>query len=217
MRAAVLLVGAILFTGCAGPRSDPEASPTGLPDVKMMPLDRLDWSGKGCGEYALFVPTSEANVRPYVDSRFTIVAPQGRATMALAFARCTEAQIGNDPTNNLIFSDIGVSIEDPDGGPAPVNYHLWQATNRQGHHDNMTRVGLRTEFAPASNYLTFSLTQATLVESRIAWSESPYYAAGTGGPQSIPTSPEPALIWWHGSENGTMRTDYDATFQSIGP
>ncbi len=217
MRSASILIVVVVLAGCFGSRGDAPSGPPASSDVPTLePLSELDWSGTGCGEFALFVNRPVSAVRPYVDPRFEIFEAQGQAVVALAVARCADAVIGGEPTNNLVFSDIGVSIQDPEGGREPAYYYFWQATNRELHRENMTRLGLNAVDAPGSNYLTFGLLQATLVQSRIGWPNEAYHASGTGTPQAI-ASPPPPLVWWHGSENGTMKTDYTVTIQTIGP
>ena len=95
-------------------------------------------------------------------------------------------------------------------------YQFWHASNRKATTENMSRVGLRTQEAPNSNFLTFGLVQATLVESRISSTEGPYYGAATSVPGSAQV-PARSFRWWHSGENGTMYTDFTLAFKSAGP
>lgn len=217
MRNVVVLGIALLtFAGCSG-SGGTEPSPTTFPDVAVLePLDELTWRGVDCAELALLVRAPVAGVRPFVHPNFTIVEAQGQATVAVGMARCTSATVFDNVTNNLVMSDVGAYIEDPDGGPAPVFYQFWHASNRVGTTENMSRVGLPTQEAPNSNFLTFGLVQAVLVESRIASTEGPYYGTATSVPGSGPV-PARSFRWWHAGENGTMYTDFTLAFKSAGP
>lgn len=216
MRTAVLVVAIVAIAGCTG-KDGQEPNPTTSPAWPVLePLDTLSWSGTECAELGLFVEVPASNVRPFVPRQFTITEAQGRATVAVGFARCTSATVLDNKTNNLVMSDVAVYIDDPDGGPAPAFYQFWHASNRAATFENMSRVGLRTQQGPNSNFLTFGLVQATLVESRIASTEGEYHGQGTSVPGSA-AIPARAFRWWHSSENGTMYTDFTLAFKSAGP
>lgn len=216
MRTSVILIALLALAGCAG-QNDGGPAPTSTPEVPpLAPLDTLTWTGTDCAELGLFVQVPVANVRPFVPSDFTITQAQGQATVAVGFARCTSATVFENKTNNVVMSDVAVYIEDPDGGAAPAFYQIWHASNRAATYENMSRVGLRTQSAPHSNFLTFGLVQATLVESRIASTEGEYYGQATSVPGSA-SVPARSFRWWHASENSTMYTDFTLTFKSAGP
>src|SRR5688572_8924395 len=106
MRAPLVVGLAILFAGCFGsPNAGPSPSTSGAPTSSPATLSEFAWSGTGCGEFAIFVNVPADNVRSRVDPAFTVVDVQGEALMALSIMRCAEARLGNDTTNNLIFSD----------------------------------------------------------------------------------------------------------------
>ena len=217
MRNAILVILILAIAGCSGQR-DEDATPTDGNDAlrTLEPLDSLTWTGTGCGELALFVEVPVANVRPFVPTQFTITEAQGQATVGVGFARCAMATVLDNDTNNIVMSDVGVYIEDPDGGAAPALYQVWHASNRGATYENMSRVGLRTQAAPNSNFLTFGLVQATLVESRIAAEEGEYYGEATSVPGSASVPPR-SFRWWHASEeNGTMYTDFTLAIQNLG-
>lgn len=217
MRTAFLVVIILAIAGCMG-KGDEAPAPTDPSDAKQLlaPLDQLTWTGTSCGEVGLFIQVPTSNVRPFVPTQFTITEAQGQATVVVAFARCASAKVLENETNNLVMSDVAVYIEDPDGGPAPAFYQFWHASNRAATYENMSRVGLRTQAAPASNFLTFGLVQATLVESRIGAQDGEYYGEATSVPGSAQV-PARSFRWWHASENGTMYTDFTPAFRSAGP
>ncbi|HEX9815679.1 MAG TPA: hypothetical protein VGB18_01750 [Candidatus Thermoplasmatota archaeon] len=217
MRRAVLVVGILLLAGCTG-RGDEDPAPTTTPGRPALePLESLTWSGTDCAEIGLFIRVPAANVRPFVHKNFTITEAQGQATLAVGFARCVMATVLENQTNNLVISDVAVFIEDPEGGPAPAFYQFWHASNRAATFENMSRVGLRTQEAPNSNFLTFGLVQATLAESRIASNEGEYSAQATSVPGSA-AIPARSFRWWHASDaNGTLYTDFTLGYKSAGP
>ena len=213
----VVVLGIALLTlaGCSG-KGGPNPSPTTFPETVLEPLDELTWHGVDCAELGLFIRAPAAGVRPFVHPDYTVVEAQGLATVAVGLARCLSATVLENVTNNLVMSDVGVFVEDPEGGSAPVFYQFWHASNRIATTENMSRVGLPTQEAPNSNFLTFGLVQATLIESRISSTEGPYSGAATGVPGSA-AIPARSFRWWHTSENGTMYTDFTLTFKSAGP
>jgi hypothetical protein len=212
----VALTVLLLFAGCSGgDGTDPGA--TDAPTVPVpAPLDALSWTGQDCAELALFVSAPASRVRPFVDPAFTVIEAQDTVQLAVGLARCASATVLGNTTNNLVMSDVGVYVENPAGGPDPVLYQFWQASNRKMTIENMSRVGLPTQFAPSSNFLTFGLVQATLIESRLASVEGEYRAQATSVPASGQAPPQ-NFRWYHASENGTMYTDFGLTFHSAGP
>jgi hypothetical protein len=212
---AFLLVTALLLAGCAQRSDGPGPNPTTPAPTLPEPLQQVEWTGTGCAELALSVPSDISNVRPFVPAQYTLLEVGGRALVMVGTSRCDSASVFGNATNNLVMSDVGVFIESPTGEAGSTFYYLWHASNRDMISSSMARVGQQAYAAPNSNFLTFGLVQTTIIESRIAAESMPYRSQGTAVPAPVATNLE--ATWFHTRENVTVRTDFTLALRTEGP
>lgn len=216
MRAAACVAAVLLAPGClAGGDDGPLPSPSPSLALPPLPLDVYRYSGTTCTEVGIFVDTRASNVRPYVPPQYQLVEANGRVTMVVAASKCASMDLGDNETGSALESDVGVFIEDPEGDPGPVFYQFWQIANRPTLSDQMARVGLKTGFAPESSLLTFSLTQTQIAQAHVPWNESEYRIEANAVPGPVPSVSQP-FVWWHTSNDTTVRIEYTLSLRTEG-
>jgi hypothetical protein len=213
-----LVIAALLLSGCAGSSARPPSThgSDGPAAAKLAPLDTFNYSGTGCTEISIEVDVPAVNVQPFVPAKFKPIVNNGKAHLLVAGAKCTKMTIGAAELNNVLESDVGVFIDDPEGGRAPVVYQFWLATNRQPLRENMSRVGMTTGWAATGTLYTFALFQSQNAEVYVPWQGNLYRIEGVGAMAPMPPATVP-FVWWHSSDNSTVKVTYELALHTEGP
>lgn len=207
MRAAAVVAALLLLSGCTGKApAEADATPSTAP---FAPLDQYSYRGAACVELSLDVPVDAAKVRPLVPARYRVTEVQGRALVAIAFARCDRmVPEGAAQARQVVQADIAVQIE---GG----FYELFYATSDRTIAESADRAAFPAIHAPTSTLLGYPLQSTDTVQAHIEGEGFQVDAQATAA--RAPAAGPAGGTYFQSGPNGTSRLVYDVQTATVGP
>jgi hypothetical protein len=197
-RATLLIV--LSCVGCGtGPGFDGES--VGSSEQALSNKD-FDADFSGCSEFAGIGLVPAAGATPLVPAGYTPVLVGSQALVVVRVAKCASAVIDGKSVGETITSQVGVTLQGPDGSADINNYTVLYATNQARLHARYQAAGLR---ADKSNALSLSLSAGAL----LAASASPHSSSfSVSGAAAVPTAAPGQFIasWWGEGNHGTVQS-----------
>lgn len=190
----VSMVGAAILLTAFVPATSPAAG-RGL----------SSFSAKGCREAASFFFVDPSIVDPFVPPELTVASVVGdRAELLVLTTTCSETKVGKNSAP-MVFSEVGIYVENADSSPGWHYYGLWHATNHKELRRGLRRLEVN---APLVRDISFSSTTGSVdVDAQVPWQKAPYEMQVIAPARAKLFGSRPST-WWYKTSTGFVRVIY---------
>lgn len=202
MKSASLLLALGLCAACGGaPDATGDGTVAGSTQQALSNKD-FDVDFANCAEFVGIGLVPAQNAQPFVPAGYTLVNVGTQAMVVVRVTKCASAVIDGKSVQETLTSQIGITLQGPDGTADLNNYTVAYGTNQALLHARLRAAGLN---ADNTNDLSLSLAGGAL--SAIAGSphSSSFAVSGSAAP---PPGPPTTFIasWWANGVHGAVRS-----------
>lgn len=160
--------------------------------------------GTGCRELIVLFTLSEETARTFVPAHYTLVGEDTGIAQGFAGLKvCNELELDGFPIGRASTSDVGISIESPDGTDGIHYYQTWWTTDHPVLSSRLDAQGWRTDLVHDDELVDQRVEGlAGLVNFTVPWSQGGYTAEGAIASPRAPGSL--VATGWFDGPNGTL-------------
>jgi hypothetical protein len=138
----------------------------------------------------------------------------------VAAAQCKTFIIPGGGAGYLNISDVGIQIETVDGAQGDMTlYEPWQPTDRADLASRLEAFGMPPAAAPGMSLTSTGNVKGNpgTVKVSVPWVGGKYDLNANTEGISPGTAPFKLAVWWHDSDAGTLRMQYDLSPTGLFP